>query len=167
MDLENLAIPSEKESGLQPCEIFVDEEGNWYHNGSKIIREDIIRLFLENITLEEGRGFVINYRGNRCLLDASDTPFIIARVDRHQETKHGEERIMLKLRYIEEPELLDPATLWVGQDNVLYCRIRNGRLPARFSRPAYYQLAEWIEEDPASGEFYIRVHNERYPIRTV
>jgi len=39
------------------------------------------------------------------------------------------------------------------------------RVRARFSRPAYYQLAQWIDEDPGTGGFSLRVGGRRFPIR--
>jgi hypothetical protein len=42
-------------------------------------------------------------------------------------------------------ERLDPATLSIGQENVLYCKVK-GEFPARFLRPAYYQLMEALVE---------------------
>jgi hypothetical protein len=53
----------------------------------------------------------------------------------------------------------------VGRENVLHCRIRDGAFPARFSRPAYYQIAQWIQEDPENGSFFIECDGKRYPIR--
>ena len=53
---------------------------------------------------------------------------------------------------------MSPDTLFVGQDNVLYCKVKTGVFPARFNRAAYYQLAEYIEEE---GENYYLPLNER------
>jgi hypothetical protein len=61
--------------------------------------------------------------------------------------------------------VLDPATLEVGRDNVLYCRIRGARFSARFSRPAYYQLARFIEEDADGTGFYIELNGTVYPVK--
>jgi hypothetical protein len=40
----------------------------------------------------------------------------------------------------ETREALDPSTLRVGADHVLYARVKDGRHDARFLRPAYYEL---------------------------
>jgi hypothetical protein len=68
------------------------------------------------------------------------------------------------LRHLQGFETLDPSTLKVGKDNVLYCRIRKGIFPARFSRAAYYRLAQWIEEDAGAGSFYLTLNGNRYTI---
>jgi hypothetical protein len=38
------------------------------------------------------------------------------------------------------------------------------RFRARFSRPAYYQLAEFIREDDIGHGFYIELNGDRYSI---
>ncbi|HVO83919.1 MAG TPA: hypothetical protein VMU60_05795, partial [Syntrophobacteria bacterium] len=75
------------------------------------------------------------------------------------------ERFVLSLKHLDETEPLDPASLWVGEENVLYCIVKAEGLPARFLRPAYYQLAEFIQEDTARGGFYLPVGGRRYYIR--
>lgn len=57
-------------------------------------------------------------------------------------------------------EPLAPATLAEGPDGALYCRVRQGRFPARFDAHAAMQLGEALEESaegPAlrlGGELY-------------
>ena len=61
-------------------------------------------------------------------------------------------------------EELDLGTLYVGKENVLYCAVKNGRFPARFSRNSYYQLAEFIEQEEKEHSFFINLNNEKYLI---
>ncbi len=147
-----------------PSGISVDPEGDWYYNGAKIIRKDILELFYDHLDYSPEDGFFISWQGRRHLLDAADTPFVITRVDRNGQANGGES-IILTLKHLQDQEALDPTTLKVGNHNILYCRIRNGRFPARFSRPAYYQLAQWIEADSQTGEFFLELSGERYPIQ--
>jgi uncharacterized protein len=146
---------------ILPCEIYVDEEGQWFYQGNRIIREDILELFYDSLSRSPEGEYMIQWRGNRCLLEVADTPFVISRVDFAGETG-GKQKILLSLRHLINAEPLAPETLQVGAHNVLYCRIRNGRYSARFSRPAYYQLAEWIQEDPVNKEFYIELNQNKY-----
>jgi hypothetical protein len=143
----------------------VDEEGDWTHKGIRIIRDDIVEVFLENLELAPDGSYLIRWNQSLCALDAADTVFVVGRADRAKSEDTMEEQILLRLRHLSRPEPLDPATLWVGRDNVLYCRVREDRFPARFSRSAYYQLAEWIQEDEAMGGFYLDLNGRRFSIR--
>lgn len=149
---------------IEPSDIYVDAEGDWYNQGSKIFREEIVGLFLRNLHILPDGAFFIELRQKRCSLKAEDTPFVIAGVDR-VEIGGSKEEILLRLRHLPAAEPLDPTTLYVGKDNVLYCRIHGGEMPARFSRPAYYQFAEWIKEDSLTGEFYVELGGRRYSIQ--
>ncbi|RLB20203.1 MAG: hypothetical protein DRG71_10075, partial [Deltaproteobacteria bacterium] len=60
-------------------------------------------------------------------------------------------------------EELEPETLFVGNEDVLYCKVKGGKFPARFLRPAYYQLAEHIREE--EGQFYLFLGKEKYSIK--
>lgn len=148
---------------VNPSDIFVDAEGDWYYKGNPIVREDIIELFLKSLRLNAEGIFSIEWGGQKCPLRVVDTPFVVSRADRVTGGS-GDEQVSLKLRHLSDPEVLDARTLRVGKENVLYCRVRGGRFPARFSRPAYYQIAEWIDQDQASGEFYLELNADRYPV---
>jgi hypothetical protein len=150
---------------IQSSEIFVNEEGDWFNEGVAITREDIVRFFLENVReVQDGR-YLIAWGESLCAVDVADTPFVVSRVDLVGDEGGGSGRILLKLRHLPEPVPLDPRTLVSAANHVLYCRIHDMRVRARFSRPAYYQLARWIDEDPETGGFCLKVGGERYPIR--
>jgi hypothetical protein len=60
-------------------------------------------------------------------------------------------------------EPLDGGGLEQSAEHVLYCRLQRG-WPARFSRAAYYQLAERLEDDP-TGQPAVRVGGRLFPVR--
>jgi len=165
VDSSDFLADSEEHAGpILSSGISVDLEGDWYYQEDKIIREDILELFLSNLCLTSGGTFVIVWRGQRCVLGVSDTPFVVSRVDRISSEETKLEEIQILLKHLPHPEILDPSTLRVGKDNVPYCSVRKGQFQARFSRPAYYQLAAWIENDPDTGAFYLELNGRRYPI---
>ncbi|HQN18157.1 MAG TPA: DUF1285 domain-containing protein [Syntrophobacteraceae bacterium] len=146
--------------------IHVDREGDWYYRNNRITRGDILELFLTSIRQLPGGVFALEWRGQRCALDVEDTPFIVSRVDRIQPDGGKPEQILIRLKHLPDPEVLDLSTLRVGKGNVPYCMVRNGQYLARFSRPAYYQLAAWVEQDALTGTFFLRLDNRHYPIST-
>jgi hypothetical protein len=146
---------------LPPCLITIDKEGRWYHKGAEIIRRDIVKLFYENMVLDPRGRPVIHWQGQRCFVEAEDTAHVVWRVDAQAGPAGGLDRILLTLSD-ETVEPLVPQTLVVGRENVLYCDVKSGRFQARFSRAAYYQIAEWIEEE--AGRFYLILNGKTYPL---
>jgi hypothetical protein len=84
----------------------------------------------------------------------------------HTEEREGDkpEQLLLAIKHLETPKLLFPESLWIGEQNVLYCRVMEDRIPARFLRPAYYQLAEFIHEDKEQNRFYLWLREKRFYI---
>ena len=148
---------------LEPCGIQVDENGDWFHDGNRIFRPEILETFYEKLDQTPTGEFILtDFRGS-CLLDVADTPFVVSRVDLERD-EYGKERIIMRLKNISRSEVMDPDTLATGRGNILYCRVFGGRFLARFSRPAYYQFAEFIREDEAGQSFYIELNREKYTI---
>jgi hypothetical protein len=101
----------------------------------------------------------------RCYLEVEDTPLVITGV-LHTAEREGDKpgQLLLAIKHLETPEPLDPASLWIGEQNVLYCRVMDDGIPARFLRPAYYQLAEFIHEDKEQNRFYLSLGGKRFYI---
>lgn len=145
--------------------IWVDKEGVWHCDGRELIRSDIVETLLDHLLIMEDGRYAISFGESVQEVDVADTPFVITRVDRTRRKDTGEEEILLSLRHLSSVEVLDPGTLYVGAENVLYCRVRRGRFPGRFSRPAYYQFADWVEVEERTGEFFITLNGRRFPLR--
>jgi uncharacterized protein len=149
---------------LPPCLIFIDKEGHWYHEGVEMIRRDFIRLFYENMEMDPLGRYVINWGGTRCYVEVEDTAFVVRNMAYQDATGVIEARVILFLSDDSEEDLA-PETLYVGKDNILYCRVKNSAFPARFSRAAYYRLAAHIEEE--AHAFYLPLNGKRYEIMEV
>jgi len=145
---------------LPPCFIFIDKEGRWFHKGAEMIHRDIVRLFYENIAVDSLGRYVVRLGNESCYLEVEDTPFVVQRV--RLQDNGGSQDLWLFLSDDTE-EALDPETLFVGEENVLYCTVKQGRFSARFHRPAYYQIAEFVEEDEAG--FHLPLNGRKHFIR--
>jgi len=131
-----------------------------------MINDGLIQLFYQCLDLDDQRRYILRLGGQTCLLEVEDTPFVVLEASFRPATGcELQEGFMLRLIDGTE-EVLNPETLAVGEENVLYCRVKDGRFAARFSRSAYYQLAGHIREDPRSGGFVLPVNGIRYPILT-
>lgn len=138
IDLNGL-MPPGWQGKYPPCQIQVDAEGQMSHNGAPMVHPTIIKLIYESVHLEDGR-YVLRVDNQVCELEVADTFFVVARVEF---TRDGA-RLTLNDGSTEE---LDPASLRLGDNEVIYCRVKGGAFPARFGRAAYYQLAQQIVED--------------------
>ncbi len=126
-----------------------------------MVRKDIVRLFIENMTLSPDGSYVIDLNGQRCRLDVEDTLFVVRRVEVREGTD-GKGKGFFLLLSDETGEFLSAETLEIGDRGVLYCRVKQGGFKARFSRPAYYQITSYVEED--QGLFYLPLNGLRFPL---
>ena len=87
---------------------------------------------------------------DRAGVEIEDTPYVVTQV-----TGDPSQGFIIRLND-ESGEALVPQTLSIGDNDVLYCRVKDQEHPARFLRPAYYQLTEYIHQEGKSGEFVLR-----------
>jgi hypothetical protein len=144
---------------LPPCMIYIDKDGRWFHREAEMVHHEIIGHFYRHMEMDADGRIIINWRGERCYVEVEDTPFIVKRVSKIEPDQGTSESFELYLSDGEREEL-SPESLRLGEKGVLYCSVREGTFPARFSRPAYYQLAEHIREE--KGKFYLPFKGEKY-----
>ncbi len=142
----------------ETCGIFVDKEGTWYYRGVEMVRRDFLEAFFKNLKMPAKDKYAIELNGQMCLLEVEDTVFVVRRV----EEERGQYRILLNDGTVEE---LSPEGFGIGKGGALYCRVKKGAFPARFSRPAYYQLAANIEEE--DGNYFLPFKGSRILVATL
>jgi hypothetical protein len=143
------------------CHIRIDKEGVWYYKGSEMFRKEIVNLFYRNLRLDATGHYLIELENDRCYLDVEDTAFVVKSVQESLSEKKGESVFYLMLSD-DSMDVLDPSTLQIGIDNVLYCCVKNGGFKARFLRAAYYQLADHIAYDENKDAYFIDLNATRY-----
>ena len=139
--------------------IRIDRDGLWYYQGAQMFRKDILQLFFENLKRDEQGRFLVEYQGDKCLIEVEDTPIVVETVERNSDS------IEIFLSDFSS-EILNPATLHMNAANVLYCSIKDGLFEARFLRAAYYQLAEFIEHDESENRYFIVLNGEKHYIES-
>ncbi len=142
---------------IESGKISFRRDGNWYSDEERIDNPRIALLFSRSIKRNPDGTFYLQVAEERASITVEDTPYVVTTVD--DDGKGG----FLVITNDEEREPLDPTTLEVGNDNVLYCRVKGGEYRARFLRSAYYHLSDHFIED--SGDFAIVIAGQRYPIR--
>ena len=138
--------------------ISFGRDGWWYANDERIQHQRINLLFSQHLHKTTDGTYEIVIGRDRVAVDIDDTPYVVTRV-----TENPEHELLIHLND-GSTEFLDPTTLIIGQDNVLYCCVKGGQHAARFLRPAYYQLAAHIEENSTTGTFFLQLGRKTYPI---
>jgi uncharacterized protein len=144
-----------RQSGLR-----LDREGRWWHQDELVAHAGLaaaLNRWLDQ--LEDGR-YVVRLDAERyAYVEVEDAPYQILTVG-IERTESGP-RVHLQLSDGDEEEL-DYGSLRVGEAHALYCRVKDGRFAARFSRQAYYLLGELLEEGPDG--FALRAAGQLWPI---
>lgn len=139
--------------------IHFGKDGWWYANDERIHNQRINTLFSQHLRRTADGTYEIAIGWDKVTVEIEETPYVVTCVS-------GDSAQGFTLRLNDESEeLLNPASLFIGQENVLYCRVKSGAEPARFLRPAYYQLTAHVQENAASGLFSLQVGTAAFPIR--
>ena len=125
---------------MESSDIKIDKEGIWYYRGAHMFRKDILCIFFENLKVNDCGQYFIELNEEICYLDVEDTAFVITAVYKTKAPSNGHEQIEV-LVSDDGREKLDLSTLAVGPENIMYCRIKDGKFAARFTRKSYYQLS--------------------------
>jgi len=149
MSDEPASLPSEGEAAPPRREYVytLDRDGTLHHAGDPITHERVLRQFFRNLrSLPDGRYLSI-CAGEHNHLEAEDTPFVVVSVRLHRTIGGRLAAVDLILNDSSE-EPLDVKTLGIGENDVLYCRVRGGDFPARFRRAPQWSLLSAAEEHP-------------------
>src|SRR5262249_31192340 len=121
-----------------------------------ITNPKIAQLFSRHVVRQDDGSYRIEIDWDKAPIEVEDTPYVVRKVE------GGEgEQFVVELND-ETREALDLESLEISADNVIYCRVKEGRESARFLRPAYYQLTPFIRE---SGRgFVVRAGAREFPI---
>jgi len=132
-------------------------DGRWYSDDEPINNARIAKLFSRCLRQTDDGRWQIAMADERAFVEIHDTPWVVTGVG-------GNRRDGFTIRLNDDSEEpLDPASLTVGAGNVLYTRVKDRRYPARFLRPAYYQLAPAIGE--RDGHFVLEAGDRSYEIQ--
>jgi len=140
--------------------ISFGKDGWWYANDERIQNRRINVLFSQHLRKTPEGTYEIVIGWDRVAVEIDDTPYVITGV-----SGDPEQELTLRLND-ESEEALDPHTLYVGHEHVLYCRVKKQEHLARFLRPAYYQLTAHVQEDTKTSAYLLKVGDSRFFIPT-
>jgi len=130
---------------IENSEIRFGRDGRWYADGQVVANERIADLFSQHVRRRPDGGYMLRIADEQAPIVVDDTPYVVTAV-----TLDGARPPSIELNdHSREP--LDPRSLEIGPDEVLYCRVKAGAEPARFLRAAYYQIARHIVLSESDG----------------
>lgn len=133
-------------------------DGHWYTDEERIENPRIAMLFSRSIRQNPDGSFYLQVGDERAAIAIEDTPYVVTTVE--GDDANG----FVVVTNDGEREALDPSTLAVGRDDVLYCRVKAGQARARFLRSAYYHLSDnFVAEN--NGGFSLLVAGRHYPVK--
>ena len=147
-----------------PTDICIDKDGSWYFRGAEMKRQDIVQYFYRYLRRDGDGNYLVEMNDDRCYVGVEDVPYVIKSVSIGYSTDAGRPYIELSLSDGNREGLNLSAPLRIGEDNVLYCRVRKGEFEARFSRPAYYQFCEYIVYDDRSEKYALILNQHSYTL---
>jgi hypothetical protein len=137
----------------------IDREGTWYHEGIEVTHPGVLRNLYANLRAE-AEGYHLQAGPVRVPVEVEDAPFVVVRA----ETRAGMDAIELYLTDGSR-EPLRADTLSLDQRGIPYCRVKDGRFPARLSVAAWLQLSERVEPDAKSGDPSLLYQGRRFVLR--
>jgi hypothetical protein len=135
----------------------LDAKGEFWHEGAKVTHPGFRGALLRWLdVLPDGRPILRLDDERYAYLDVDDAMLLVSSL----RWEGGHAILTLNDGSSEE---LRYETLEQTPANVVYCKVRNGKLRARFTTAAYYQLAEHVEE--GSDGFVLRCAAGELPIQ--
>jgi hypothetical protein len=134
----------------------IDRDGGWLHEGEEVSHEGILASLRQGLQVDVAGHFLL-IGLVRVPVEVEDAPFAVVRFE---EDGNG---FALWLNDGGR-EALDPASLRLLAGDVPYCRVKDGRFEARFSRAAAWQLLQHVEVESQGGPPTLTVGGRRYAL---
>jgi hypothetical protein len=138
--------------------LFIDKDGRWFQNGAEIIHREIYKQFNQMLEKTPEGSYRVRLGKEICGVEVQDAPFVVLRV---LEAEDG--RLVIELND-GSSEVFNPEQFWIGPENVPYTFVKGRCFHARFSRPAYYQLARYITSEN-EVDFHLLIKGVSTPIK--
>lgn len=125
-------------------------DGTWKHEGTRITREPLVRLFASILRKDEDGQTYLVTPVEKIVVRVEDAPFVAIRADRHGQ---GRAQTIVFTTNVGDVVTAGPEhpirVARAGEEPRPYVLVR-GRLEARILRAPFYELVEWAE--PQGGK---------------
>jgi uncharacterized protein len=143
----------------------IDEFGRWFCEGNLVSDAALFRMLSRALFVQDGRYF-IRCEGETHPVRVADVPLWIRYVHVRTTTDGtgALESVEIELEDGRR-EALAVEALTVGQDaTALYTVATSRRLPARFGKAAYYEMARYLRQDSETGPFHVVIGGRRFDL---
>ena len=138
-------------------DIRVDSNGFWYHEGDRIVRDKLVRLFA-SILWAEGDQYFLVTPAEKLKIQVEDVPYLIHQAERVDQswlvTTNTHEQVIVG---DDHPVRLQPHK----SQQLPYVRIRYD-LWARLNRSVYFQWVEEAMEASSDEKLYLNSGTYRF-----
>lgn len=149
-------------------DIVIKKNGLWFHEGTPIGREALVRLF-STVLRKDPDGFHLVTPVEKMRITVEDAPFIAVRVD-HARTADGGETLTFLTNVGDEVVAGPENGIRVQMDEATgeprpYLHVRRG-LEALIARPVFYELVELARErqTPEGPQLGVTSNGAWYPV---
>ena len=154
----------------------INEEGELLFEGRPLLDEKTISFFLRHLKpvdendsdafpLIEGKTppqYVVYCQGEKNFVTCLDTPLVTTSLDIIK-SKEGKILSVTLIFRGGIKEILNPKTLRIGTNNILYFMALKGKIKGRFSRKCYIEITNFIFEK--DGVYILEINDKTYPIK--
>ena len=134
----------------------IDRDGGWLHEGEEVSHEGILASLRQGLQVDAA-GHFLQIGPVRVPVEIEDAPFAVIRF----EADGNGFAVWLNDG---SREALDPGSLRLREGDVPYCRVKDGRFEARFSRAAAWQLLQHVAAQPEGGPPTLTVGGRCYAL---
>jgi hypothetical protein len=134
----------------------IDRDGTWFAEDGEVTHPGLLANLRGNLRVDQA-GHYLQVGPARVPVEVEDAPLVVVRVEL------GEDGATVALSD-ETREALALDTLRLGPGEIPYCRVKEGRFEARFSRAATWELLQRMEHDERTGEALLVLGGTRHPI---
>lgn len=139
--------------------LSIDDEGRFLHLGEPITHARTLEVLWRSLARAPDGRWLVRVGRESAYVAVDETPYTVRAV---ADGVPGASPTLLLSDGTREP--LDPATLCIGEDGVLRCKVKGGER-ARFTRAGQLALGFALDEDPpGTGRYAITIGGVRWPI---
>ena len=154
-------------SRVTDIDMNIDSEGQWFFEGSPIMRPRLIRLFASVLRRDNDEYFLVT-PVEACRIHVADVPFTVVLADVGSDgAGDGYQSVTVTTNVGDTFTIDQQHPLRVGQTGpskgLLYTHVRSG-LEAKLNRSSYYDVMNRVELDEETGRYVIRSAGKAFEV---